>query len=67
MFAFWYLVKKNCFLKRFRSSSLEVFCEKVVLKKFKKLTVKHLRQSLNFNKVAGHSGTGVFLWILGNS
>ena len=36
-----------------RSSRLEVFCKNDVLKNFAKFTGKHLRQSLNFNKVAG--------------
>ena len=34
-----------------RSSQSDVFCEKGVLKKFIKFTVKHLCQSLSFNKV----------------
>ena len=36
-----------------RSSFLEVFCEKAVLRNFAKFTGKHLCQSLFFNKVAG--------------
>ena len=36
-----------------RSSRLEVFCKKGVLKNFAKFTGKHLCQSLFFNKVAG--------------
>ena len=36
-----------------RSSRLEVFCRKDVLRNFAKFTGKHLRQSLSFNKVAG--------------
>ena len=36
-----------------RSSRLEVFCKKDVLRNFAKFTGKHLRQSLSFNKVAG--------------
>ena len=36
----------------FRSSCPEVFCKKGVLKKFSKLTEKHLCQSFYFNKVA---------------
>ena len=36
-----------------RSSRLEVFCEKGVLRNFAKFTGKHLCQSLFFNKVAG--------------
>ena len=35
-----------------RSSRLEVFCKKDVLRRFTKFTGKHLRQSLFFNKVA---------------
>ena len=37
----------------FRSSRLEVFCKKGVLRNFAKFTGKHLCQSLIFNKVAG--------------
>ena len=37
-------------LEKDRSSRPEVFCEKVVLKNFGKLTRKHLCQSLFFNK-----------------
>ena len=36
-----------------RSSCPEVFCKKGALKNLAKLTGKHLRQSLFFNKVAG--------------
>ena len=36
-----------------RSSRLEVFCKKGVIRNFTKLTGKHLCQSLLFNKVAG--------------
>ena len=36
-----------------RSSHLEVFCKKAVLRRFTKFTRKHLCQSLLFNKVAG--------------
>ena len=36
-----------------KSSRPEVFCKKVVLRNFVKLTEKHLCQSLLFNKVAG--------------
>ena len=36
-----------------RSSRLEVFCRKGVLRNFAKFTGKHLRQSLSLNKVAG--------------
>ena len=36
-----------------RSSPPEVFCKKDVLRNFAKSTVKHLCQSLFFNKVAG--------------
>ena len=53
-----------------RSSRLEVFCEKGVLRKFAKFTGKHLCQRLFLNKVAGlrpasnfikkESGTGGF-------
>ena len=48
-----------------RSSRPEVFCTTGILKNLAKLTVKHLCQSLFFNKVADlrpakHSGTGVF-------
>ena len=37
----------------FRSSRLEVFCKKGVLKNFAKFARKHLCQSLFFNKVSG--------------
>ena len=37
-----------------RSSHLEMFCEKGVLKNFAKFTGKHLCQGLFFNKGAGH-------------
>ena len=40
-------------LQIYRSSCLEVFCRKGVLRNFEKLTRKHLCQSLLFNKVAG--------------
>ena len=36
-----------------QKQSPEVFCKKGVLKNLAKLTGKHLRQSLIFNKVAG--------------
>ena len=39
----------------YRSSRLEVFCKKGVLKSFVKFTGKHLCQSLFFHKVAGHN------------
>ena len=38
---------------RVRSSHLEVFCKKGVLRNFAKFIGKHLCQSLFFNKVAG--------------
>ena len=37
----------------FSSSRPEVFCKKGALRNFAKLTGKHLRQSLFFNKIAG--------------
>ena len=40
-------------LKPYRSSRLEVFCKKGVLRNFTKFTGKCLCQSLIFNKVAG--------------
>ena len=40
-------------LQKYRSSRLEVFCRKGVLRNFEKLSRKHLCQSLLFNKVAG--------------
>ena len=58
-----------------RSSHLEVFCEKGVLKNFAKFTKKHLCQSLFWIKLQPSglyiywkrdSGTGIFLWILLN-
>ena len=42
-------------LKPYRSSSLEVFCKKGVLRNFIKFTGKQLCQSLFFNKIAGLS------------
>ena len=47
----------------FRSSRLEVFCRKGVLRNFIEFTGKHLLQSLFLNKFAGltDSGTAVFL------
>ena len=41
------------FHAKFRSSGLELFCKRCVLKNFAKFTGKHLCQSLFFNKVAG--------------
>ena len=38
-----------------RSSRLEVFCKKAVLKNFAKFTGKHVCQSLFFNKVAAQA------------
>ena len=40
-------------LQKYRSSRLEVFCRKGVLRNFEKFTGKYLRQSLLFHKVAG--------------
>ena len=40
-------------VQKYRSSHLEVFCGKGVLRNFEKFAGKHLRQSLLFNKVAG--------------
>ena len=39
--------------KQFKSSHLQVFYKKDVLKNFAKFTGKHLSQSLFLNKVAG--------------
>ena len=47
-----YLMKCKCPNYRDRSSLLEVFCKKGVLRNFAKFTRKHLCQSLFFNKVA---------------
>ena len=44
-----------------RSSRLQVFCEKAVLRNFAKFTGKHLCQSLFFNKVAGPLRTPFFI------
>ena len=41
------------FFEKCRSSLLEVFCKNIFLRNFAKLTRKHLRQSLFFNKAAG--------------
>ena len=43
---------KVIFESKFRSSRPEAFFRKGVLRNFVKFTVKHLRQSLFFNKVA---------------
>ena len=59
-----------------RSSGLEVFCKKSVLKNFAKFTGILLCQRLFFDKLAGlgpstlfkkYSDTGFFLWLLWNS
>ena len=42
----------NCWIWNTRSSRSEVFCKKDVPKNFTKFAVKHLCQSLFFNKVA---------------
>ena len=42
-------------LKPYRSSRLEVFCKKSVLRNFTKFTGKYLCQSLIFSEVAGRS------------
>ena len=46
------MTKNIAKLRKCRSSCPELFCKKDVLKNFVKLTGKHLRQSLFFNKVA---------------
>ena len=43
----------NVYFNPSRSSRPEVFCKNGVLRNFTKLTGKHLRQSLRFNKVVG--------------
>ena len=43
----------NVYFNPSRSSRPEVFCKNGVLRNFTKLTGKHLRQSLFFNKVVG--------------
>ena len=69
----WYLRKNRYVLAK--SSRLEVFCKKGLLRNFEKFTGKHLYQSLFFNKAAGlrplsqlsvTSVTGAFQWILHN-
>ena len=51
----------------FRSSRLEVFCRKGVLRNFATFKGKHLCQSLRpATLLKRDSGTGVFLWILRN-
>ena len=47
-----------------RSSHQKCSARKGVLKYFTKFTEKHLYQSLFLNKVASHSDTGVFMWVL---
>ena len=49
-FKLFFYILNNFFYK---SSRLEVFCKKGVLKNFAKFTEKHLCQSIFFNKVAG--------------
>ena len=49
----WWKYIRAVFIKRFRSSHLEVFCKKEVLRNFAKFAGKYLCQSLFFNKVAG--------------
>ena len=51
-------------LERFRSSRLEVFCKKDVLKNFAKFTGNHLCQSLFLNKVAGPFPVEHLRWLL---
>ena len=46
-------LKNKSVLRRHRSSRLDVFCRKGILRNFAKFTGKHLCQSLFFNKVAG--------------
>ena len=49
----------------YKSSHREVFCKKVVLRNFAKLTGKHLCQRLFFNKIAGLKSATLFkkrLW-----
>ena len=43
-----------CWNWSYRSSRPELFCKKSLLRNFTKFTGKHLRQSLFFNKIAGH-------------
>ena len=45
--------ENQCLSDKFTSSSPEVLCKTGVLRNFAKFTVKHLCQSLLFNKVAG--------------
>ena len=67
---------ETAWIKKLRSSHLDVFCKKGILRNFAKFSGKHLCQSLFLNKVAGlqlylkrdlqlylkrDSGTGVFL------
>ena len=56
----WAAWKKKC-------SHQKCSVRKGVLRYFSKFTGKHLCQSLFYNKAAGDSGTGVFLWIFRNS
>ena len=51
----------NKYANMFRTSRLEVFCKKGVLRNFAKLIGKHLCQSLFFNKVAACFPVKVFL------
>ena len=49
----FYLILKVLFVLKIINSHPEVFCKKVVLKNFTKLTGKHLCHNLFFNKDAG--------------
>ena len=52
-FFFFFNWPQNHIFTHWRSSCLEVFCKKGVLRNLAKLTGKHQWQSLFFNKVAG--------------
>ena len=54
---FTFFLKNTSFMvticRIYRSSPPEVFCKKGILRNYSKFTLKHLCQSLFFNKVAG--------------
>ena len=59
----FYAEFQKIFILFFKSSRPEVFCKKVILKKFAKFTGKHLRAAALFKR---DPNTGVFLWLLRN-
>ena len=60
----WWLLLQKVYLRidftQLRSSRLEVFCRKRVLRNFAKFTGKHVSESLFFNKNAGQAGLQLY-------